>query len=82
LIGKVSITKCSSNKWIPKIQDELRTRNVAFEAVKNLTTLKKKLIENEYAGTSSKRMTRDSSNLGSYLQLAGQVGNKYVVSKT
>jgi hypothetical protein len=50
LIGKVSINKCNSNKWIPKIKDELTTRNVAFEEGDGLQALKQKLIQNEFQG--------------------------------
>jgi hypothetical protein len=50
LIGKVSIDKCNSNKWIPKIKDELTTRNVAFEEGDGLQVLKQKLIQNEFQG--------------------------------
>jgi hypothetical protein len=53
LIGKVSVDKCNSNKWIPKIKDELTTRNVAFEEGDGLQVLKNKLIQNEFQGQST-----------------------------
>jgi hypothetical protein len=50
LIGKASVDKCNSNKWIPKIKDELTTRNVAFEEGHGLQALKQKLIQNKFQG--------------------------------
>jgi hypothetical protein len=44
LMGKVSINKCTSNKWIPKIWDELTLWNVQIDKAEGLQKLKEKLL--------------------------------------
>ena len=53
--GMVSINKCTSNKWIPKIRDELTHRNVPIDEAEGLQKLKEKLLVHESDGQQGKR---------------------------
>jgi hypothetical protein len=55
LMGKVSINKCTSNKWIPKIRDELTHRNVLIDEAEGLQKLKEKLLVHESNGATRKK---------------------------
>jgi hypothetical protein len=50
LMGKVSINKCTRNKWIPKIPDELTHWNVPIDKAEGLQKLKEKLLVHESGG--------------------------------
>jgi hypothetical protein len=55
LRGMVSINKCTSNKWIPKIQEELTHRNVPIDEAEGLKKLKEKLLVHEKGGATIKK---------------------------
>jgi hypothetical protein len=64
LMGKVSINKCTSNKWISKIRDELTHRNVPIDEAEGLHKLKEKLLVHKSDGATRKKDTANCSSLG------------------
>jgi hypothetical protein len=64
LMGKVSFNRCTSNKWLPKIRDELTHQNVPIDKVEGLQKLKGELLVHGESGwAKGKRMT-NASGLG------------------
>jgi hypothetical protein len=55
LMGKVSINKCTSNKWKPMIWNELTHRNVPIEEVEGLQRLKEKFLVHKSNGATRKK---------------------------